>query len=212
MGRNEQRWMGIGGLAFVVLAIALIAVVPNTPDVHASAATLASHYSKSKRGGFLAGGFIVMAMVVIGVFWFWYFRDLVAADARARRLATVGFAGALLFAASGGLAAGFDFVSSDAAGHASQGTIEVINYLQSELNFGLSAAGVVLFLVATALIVIRFRLLPVWLGWLAMVFAVATFLITPIALMCIGVWMIPTNIVLIMRSNAAVGRTGAATA
>jgi len=31
---------------------------------------------------------------------------------------------------------------------------------------------------------------------------VATFAITPLALLCVGVWMIPTNIVLIARSRS----------
>ena len=202
MDRNEQRWIGIGGLAFVVLAVALMAVVPQAADIHASAAKLASHYTKSKQGPFLAGGFVTMAAVVVGVFWFWYFRDLLAMVEGARRLATVGFAGAMICATSGGMAAGLDFVISDAVGHASPSTIEVLNYLRSDLNLGLTAAGVVLFLLATALVVIRSRALPVWLGWLALVFAVATFAITPLALLCVGVWMIPTNIVLIARSRS----------
>ena len=209
VGSNERRWMGIGGLIFVALAIVLIAVAPNTPAVHASSATLTSFYTKSKQARFALGGFIIMAMIVVGVFWFWYFRDLLASAASARRLATVGFAGAVLFAVSGGLGAGLNFVMSDAAGHASLSTIEVLNYFQSELNLGLGAAGVVLFLVATGLAVIRFRILPVWLGWLAIAFAAVTFLITPFNLLSMGVWMIPTNIVIIMRSNAQTDRIAA---
>src|SRR5579871_4495266 len=112
METKEQRWLGIGGLVFVVLAVVLIAVTPSAPAVHASSAKLASHYSKSKQGQFFAGGFVTLAAVVLGVFWFWYFRELLAGVAAARRLATVGFAGAVIFAAGGGLAAGLDFVIS----------------------------------------------------------------------------------------------------
>lgn len=202
MDRNEQRWLGIGGLIFVVLAIVLIVVTPKSPALHASPATLLAHYKKSKQGLYLLGGFVTMAAVIEGLFWFWYFRDLLAAITGARRLASVAFAGAVLLAAGGGLGAGLDFLLSDAVGHASASTLEVLNYMQSNLNLGLTAAGVVVFLAATALAVIRFRALPVWLGWLAVVFAVVTFAITPFALLCIGIWMIPVNVVLLAGARS----------
>ena len=202
MNKDELRWMGIGGLVFVALAVVLIAVVPKSPDLHANSAVLASHYSKSKQGPYLLGGFVTMAAVVVGLFWFWYFRDFLAAEEGARRLASVGFAGAVVLAVGGGLAAGLDFLNSDAVGHASVGTFEVLNYLQANLNLGLTASGVVVFLLATALVVIRFQALPAWLGWVALVFAVVTFAVTPFALMLIGLWMIPASIVLLGRSRS----------
>jgi hypothetical protein len=194
--------MGVGGLAFVALAIVLVAVVPKSPSLHASAAELTSHYTKSKQGMYLLGGFVTMAAVVVGVFWFWYFRDLLAVVPGARRLASIGFAGALIFAVSGGIAAGLDFVLSDAAGHATPGTYQVLNYLGANLSLGTTAAGVVLFLLATGLILVRFRMLSVWLGWLSLLLALVTFLITPFGLLCIAIWMIPTNILLIARARS----------
>lgn len=202
MNSRTQRWLGIGGLIFVVLVVLTVVLVSSPPSIHASFAKLASYYDKGKQGAFLARGFVTVAAVGVGTFWFWYFREWLVANVLTRRLATVGFAGALIFAASGGLAAGLDFTVSDAAGHASVATLQVLNYFESDLILGMTAAGVVVFLVATALAVIRFRVLPVWLGWVAVVFAVASFAITPFSILCIGFWMIPTNIVLIMRSRA----------
>jgi hypothetical protein len=209
MNENERRWIGIGGLIFVVLAVVLVLVVPSMPDVHASSAKLASFYTTSKGSRFLIQGFLTMAAVVVGGFWFWYFRDLLAEVPGARRLATVGFAGALIFAVSGGIGAGLDFVIFDAAGHASVSTIQLLNYLQTDLDLGLTATGAVLFLLATALVIIRLRALPLWLGWMAAVFAVASFAVTPFALLCVGVWMIPANIILISRSRSGANRVPA---
>jgi hypothetical protein len=208
MDKSEQRWIGIGGLTFVVLALVLVAVVPMPPSVNASSASLASHYATSKQGLFFAGGFVTMAAVVVVMFWFVYFRDLLATAPGARRLATAGLAGAIIFGASGGMAAGHDFVLSDAAGKASLSTIRVLNYLP-DLNLGLTAIGVVVFLAATALVVIRSRVLPVWIGWLSVVFAVASFVVTPAALPALALWMIPTNIVLIARFRSGAQRTAA---
>jgi hypothetical protein len=209
MNDKERRWMGIGGLIFVALAVALVLVVPSMPDIHADSVKLASYYTNSRGSRFAIQGFLTMAAVVVGGFWFWYFRDFLAEVPGARRLATVGFAGALIFAVSGGFGAGLDFVTSDAAGHASTSTIQVLNYFQSDLDLGLTASGTVLFLMATALVIIRFRTLPVWLGWVAVLFAVASFVVTPFALLCVGVWMIPTNVILISRSRSRSERTPA---
>src|SRR5580698_3552245 len=113
--RQGQRWIGIGGLGFVALALVLVAVVPMPPSVTASSASLAAHYAKSKEGIYLAGGYITMAAVVLAIFWFAHFRAILAAAPGARRLAAAALAGAIVFGASGGMAAGHDFVLSDAA-------------------------------------------------------------------------------------------------
>jgi hypothetical protein len=206
MGKSEQLRIGIGGLVFVVLALVVVALVPMPPGVNASSASLALHYAKNKHGLFFAGGFVTMAAVVVVMFWFVYFRDRLASAPGARRLANVGLAGAIIFGVSGGMAAGHDFVLSDAAGKASLTTIRVLNYLP-DLNLGLTAIGVVVFLLATALVVIRFRVLPVWMGWLSVAFAVASFVVTSAALPALALWMIPTNIVLIARSRSEAERT-----
>jgi hypothetical protein len=165
--------------------------------------------AKSKQGLFLAGGFVTMAAVVVVMFWFVYFRAFRASAPGARRLATAGLAGAVIFGASGGMAAGHDFVLSDAAGKAALSTIRVRNHLP-DLNLGLTAIGVVVFLVPTAVVVIRFHVLPVWVGWLSVVFAVASFVVTPAALPALALWMIPTNVVLVARSRSGAERTTAA--
>lgn len=208
MGKSEQLLIGIGGLVFVVLALVLVVLVPMPPSVNASTASLALAYGKNKHGLFFAGGFVTMAAVVVVMFWFVYFRDRLASAPGARRLANAGFAGAVIFGASGGMAAGHDFVLSDAAGNASLTTIRVLNYLP-DLNLGLTAIGVVVFLLATALTVIRFRVLPAWMGWLSAAFAAASFVVTPAALPALALWMIPANIVLIARSRSETERTAA---
>jgi hypothetical protein len=202
MNQSEQRWTGIGGLSFVVLALVLVSLVPMPPSVNASSARLASAYASSTQGRFFAGGLVTMVAVVILMFWAVNFRALFSSGPGARRLATAGLVGAIIFGASGGMAAGHDFVLSDAAGKASPTTIRVLNYLP-DLNLGLTAIGVVVFLVATALVVIRFRVLPLWIGWLSAAFALASFVLTPVALPLLALWMIPTNVLLIARPRSA---------
>jgi hypothetical protein len=62
-------------------------------------------------------------------------------------MATPGLAGAIISGALGGLVAGHDFVLSAAPGNASLRTIRVLNYFP-DLNLGLTAIGVVIFLIA----------------------------------------------------------------
>ncbi len=202
MSNRLQRWLGIAGVVFVVLVAASIFTVPSTPSTHASLSKIAAFYDKSHQGALFAGAILAVAAVIVGVFWFWYFRDwLVAAQPTNRRLATVGFGGALLFAAGGSLAAGINFTLSDASGHATATVLQGLNYIQSDLNSGLIGAGTAIFLAASSAVVIRSRVLPVWLGWLAAVFAVAAVVIGFLGLIGLGLWLIATNIVIIARSR-----------
>lgn len=198
-----QRWMGISGIAFVVIVLASIFMVPSTPNSNASLAALAAFYVKGHQAILHLGGVVTAVSVVVGVFWFWYFRDwAIAANPGSRRLATTAFVGALLFAAGGALSAGIDTTLGDASSnHAAETTLQGLNYVQSDLNNGLIGAGVAIFLVATAAMVIRYRVLPAWLGWPWLLFAVAALVIGFIGMAGLGLWLIATNILLIRRAR-----------
>lgn len=201
MSNTMKRWLGIGGLVFVVLVAASIFIVPAQPSSHASLAKLSSYYDKGHQGVFFVAADLAVLAIIVGVFWFWYFRDwLIASDPASRRLATVGFAGALLFAGGGALASGINFLLSDASGHAPAAVLQALNYLM-DLNTGFIGVGTATFLAASAILVIRTRVLPVWLGWVAAVFAVAAIVLGFLGLLGIGLWLIATNIVIIRRSG-----------
>ena len=77
------------------------------------------------------------------------------------------------------------------------------------LVFPLTGAGTAVFLFATGLAILRARVvLPVWLGWLAIVASVAALVVPWIGLIEIGVWLILTSIA--HSSCACTGRVAPA--
>ena len=205
MSTRLQRWLGITGLIFVVLVLASIFMVPNAPNSNASPAQLATFYDSGHQAVLHAAGIVTVIAVVVGVFWFWYFREwAIATIPAARRLATVSFGGALVFAVGGALAAGIDTTLGDASdNHAAAATLQSLNYIQADLNNGLTGAGVAIFLAAMAVMVIRYRVLPVWLGWPWLLFALAALVFGFIGMAGLGLWLIATNIVIIRRAGIA---------
>jgi hypothetical protein len=201
--KRLQRWTGIGGLIFVVLLVASVFLVSNTPGTNASLAKIVTYYNSNTHHHLLGvDGIETMITVVVGVFWFWYFREwLVAVKADTRRLATVGFGGGLLLGAGGGMVAGMYFSLNDAYHHATPAALQTMNILQQDLPSGVVVAGGTIIMFATGLLIIRYRALPVWLGWVALVFAVLG-LPSGLTLPALGLWMIAVNIVIILRSGS----------
>jgi hypothetical protein len=197
-----QRWTGIGGLIFVVLLAASVFLVSDTPATNASLVKVANYYNSHNHQRLLGvDGIETMIAVVVGVFWFWYFREwLVAVKPVTRRLATVGFAGGVLLGAGGGMVAGMYFSLSDAYHHATPAAFQTMNFLQQDLPSGVVVAGGTIILFATGLLIIRYRALPVWLGWVAVVFAVLG-LPSGATLPALGLWLIAVNIVIILRAG-----------
>jgi hypothetical protein len=205
MDTRLRRWLGVTGLAFVLLFVVGSAVVPSTPTAHASVAKVVAFYHKH-HGAFAVDAWIIELAVFVGVFFFWYLREYVGVTDAHRRLATVGFAGALLFATTGGIAAGINFALADAVNHASGSTIQTLNVLQNYLNVFLGGAGVAIFLTATGIVCIVSRALPRWLGWIAIVLAVVSLVIPFFGPPAAGLWVLIASIVILVKA-----RHGAAT-
>jgi hypothetical protein len=202
---RTQRLLAIGGLVFIVIVAVSISILPNAPDSHASSAKVVTFFHAHKTGAGVSAHLISLA-VFVGVFFFWYFRSLIAVTTTTRHLATIGFAGALLFASSGAVAAAAYYTLSDAVGHADPSTIQTLNLLQGDISDGMSEAGVALFLIASSIAIIRGRQLPRWLAWVGIVLGIASLLIFGIGLPALGLWLLLTCITILVRAS-----TGSAT-
>jgi hypothetical protein len=139
--------------------------------------------------------------VVIAVIFFWYVREYVSSVPENRRLANLGFAGALLLAASGGLSGGFEQALVNGIKHFDPGSMQLLNALSEDATNILGAIGVAILLGATGLVAIRSRVLPQWLGWVSVVIAVASLVISFIGLAGVGLWSLITGILLIIRAS-----------
>lgn len=203
MDARSQRLVGVSGLVFVALVAASIIVVPNAPDAHASSATDVAYYTAHKSAVSATAHLIVLA-VVVGLFFFWYLRDLLATTPLTKRFATIGFAGAVVFAASGGVAAASYYTLSDAIGHADPSTIQVLNLLQSDFADGVGEAGIAVLLLASGIAIVRGSgSLPGWVGWIGVVLGVACALIIGLGLPALGLWLLIACVTMIVRVNIA---------
>jgi hypothetical protein len=205
-----QRWLGVGGLVFVGLVLVSVFTAP-TKGTSATAASVATYMSAHKSGLRVGAIFIGLA-IIEGLFFFWYLRAYLCEVIANRHLATVAYAGVIIFAVSGGIQAGLRMTMADGVGRLDAGGLQTLNMLGNDLNFALGGAGVAVFLLGVGIAIIRHGPLPTWLGWLAAVLGVIGAVVGAPA---IGVWLIVASIVMLARAgNAAppISVSGAPTA
>jgi hypothetical protein len=207
MNPRMQRILAIGGLVFAAIVAVSIFILPNAPDSHASAAKAVAFYHSHKTATGFAAHLIVLA-VFVGLFFFWYFRNFIATTQGTKNLATIGFAGALPFATSGAIAAASYYTLGDAIGQTNPSTIQTFNLLQADFTDGVGEAGVAVFLIASSLAIIRGgNRLPRWVGWLGIVLGVASALIIGLGLPALGLWLLISCIVILIRSGSHIAPT-----
>jgi hypothetical protein len=200
MDSRITRWTGIGGVVFFLALALAIFQDPNAPDSNASAAKVVKFYG-SHKAEVTVNSYITEVTVVIALLFFWYLREYVASVAENRRLANLGFAGAVLLAASGGLSGGFEQLLVNGVHDLDPGSMQTINALSEDSTNLLGGIGVAVLLGATGIAIIRSRVLPQWLGWVAAVVAVASLVVGFFGLAGVGVWSLIAGILLIIRAR-----------
>jgi len=193
---RARRFLAVGGLVFVLLLVVSIAVVPNISS-HASAAKITSFAHDHKTGLRVSAIAIVLA-IVVGLFFFWYLRDYLS-TAASGRVENVAFAGAVLFAVSGGVSAGYQLTLADAVGHADASAFRALNLLYGNFNFAMTAASVIAMLVAYGIATIRTGQLARWIGWLAIVLGVVS--IIGVGALAAGLWILVVSVALLVRAG-----------
>ncbi len=194
-----RRWVGVGGLAFVVVLLVTVFATPNGPDATASAAKVAT-FAHQNRGGLYLSAYLISLAVLIAGALLWYLRDVVAPDRSGRRLANLGFAGGLLFLVGGILSAGASFAMADVAKHAAPGVLQTLNIFMQDVD-GIAGGATALLLGATSLAILRSRALPSWLAYLGLVLAIASFAIPMLGLPIVGLWLLLTSVVVLVTSR-----------
>jgi hypothetical protein len=206
MDVHLKRWVGVGGLLFVILVVVSGAVVgPMPPNSHASAAKIVAFYSKH-RSGVKAEAYLLELAVFVGLFFFWYLRDLVAAVEANRRLAAIGFAGVVIFAVSGALAASSYWALADAVNHVAPTTMQTLGVLQNDGSTFVTGAGQAVFLVATGIALIRTGVLARWLGWVGVVLGIVALAIPFVGPLPAGVWVLIASIVILVSARGGAPR------
>lgn len=195
---QSQRWLGVAGVVFVGLFILSTITTPQMA-MHLDAAKVVATVHKHK-GGIKFSAFVIEVAVIEGLFFLWYLREYLCEVASNRRLATLAFAGAILFAASGALDAGIRFAMVHAVGQVDPVVLQTLNVLQGDLYYVLAGAGTAVFLVANGIAVIRNGPLPTWLGWVGVALGVLAALVGASAA---ALWILIVSIVILVRAGRA---------
>jgi len=162
MGTRATRLAALSGVVFVVLIIASFAVA-SPPSTGSSAAKVQQYFLDHKHqmgvSALLSG-----LSVVFGLCFFGYLRAYFNKYPGVRWLSSIFFAGAIVFAMGGVITAGFASAASDDPGALNASSLQLLNYLGSDVGYGALVTGTAILYLAAGFIIYKSRALPVWLA------------------------------------------------
>ena len=201
MNNHQRRWVGLGGLALVVVLLVTIFTTPNTPDATTGPAQVAK-FVHTNQGGLYLNAYLTSLAVLIAGSFLWYLREVVAPALPGRRLANLGFAGGILFLVGGIFSAGAAFAMADVAHHASPTVLQTLNIFSMDVtNFAGGATA--LLLGATSLAILQSKALPSWLAYVGFVLAVASFALPMLGFPAVAVWLLLTSVAILATSRGS---------
>ncbi len=201
MNNHQRRWVGLGGLALVVVLLVTIFTTPNTPDATAGPAQVAK-FVHAHRGGLYLNAYLTSLAVLMAGSFLWYLREVVAPALPGRRLANLGFAGGVLFLVGGIFSAGAAFAMADVAKHADPTVLQTLNIFSQDVT-SFAGGATALLLGATSIAMLRSRALPSWLAYVGLVLALASFAIPMLGFPAVAVWWLLTSVVILATSRAS---------
>jgi hypothetical protein len=205
---NEIRWERYGAASgFVMVVLGAVAVVFERTPV--TAADFAAN-----RTALLTQSMLFLAGAAASLWFVGSLRTyLLRAEGGTGRLAGVAFGAGIAWAALNMLAQAFQVgVASDATGDAPDALIKTMTAVFTVANLPLAVM-----LVAVAVVSLRHRAFPVWLGWLSIVAAAAQALLWIATVVQTGplasngwlsfalypfflVWLVPATVIMIRRA------------
>ena len=199
-GRLE-RFAPLTGILFAAALIASFAIGGDSPDIEDSTAQVVQFWSDNDSDQIASAALGAVAVV----FLLWFLGSLRAAlrsgEGANGRLSTVAFAGGFMIAVAGALSSAFQFAAADSVGDVPAGVTHSLSVLYTEF-FIPFPIGLGVLMLASGLVIVRTRPLPVWLGWVALLFGILAF--TPIGFFVsfgLMAWVAVVSVVLFMRTN-----------
>lgn len=176
---HRDRLGAAAGIVWIVLLIVsfvLIGEAPQTED--SSAEEIAAHFAENKDS--IIAGVLVQALSLVALLYFagYLRRVLRVAEGEGGILATVALAGAIVLAVGAAIDATLSAALAESSENVDPVAIQALQALW-ENDFIPLMVGMVTFLSATGLSIIRHRALPSWLGWVPLALIVS-FLIAAI--------------------------------
>jgi hypothetical protein len=208
---GTKRLAPLSGVVAVVLILAGFAATGNAPKGTSSVAKVVAFYSKHSSAQTTSG-----VLLSLGALLF-----LVFAASFATRVRSAAGAAALCLLGAGVLVvglttyAGLSIAMADVVGHVQGTALQALNVLADDAVFiFLITIGTSAFLLGAAAAVFGTAVLPRWLGWWAVVFAIVGAIpshvlggtldhIGLLAFAGLGIWTLVVGILLTVRAEAA---------
>lgn len=202
MAQARRSLAPLTGVGFVVLLVAATAVGGEPPTADAPAQEIVSFYADD-QGRLMTGAILFSLGAILFLFFVGSLRSILRlAEGSTGWLSTVAFGGGVIATAGLLISSGISFTLTNSADQIEPTAFQAINALSTYLFMPI-AGGLVAFLFATGLVVVRTKVLPVWLAWAALVLAVVG--LSPIsffALLLTLLWILVVSILLTRGGSA----------
>ena len=188
------------GAVFVAALIVEGVVGGNSLDERSSGQKVLAWF-QAHQGAAEVSAALIVAIVVLGVFFYAMLGDYLRRDPANEPLARVAFAGAVIFGVGGAINEGLTYTAAYAAKTIDPSVARAL-FEASEASHPVQAAGVAVLAAASALAIVRTGVLPRWLGWVAAVIAVLSLLPgTPggIGFVAVGLWTLAVSVTMFVR-------------
>ena len=196
------RFAPLAGVGFIVLGIASFVVGGEPPGSTDSTREVVDYWSD--EGKQIASAVLA---AISTLFFVWFASSLRSALGVAEggigRVASIAFAGAVIFATGLLANAAIQFAAAETAGDVPVQVTQTLSVLYADFFFPM-AAGLALLLLATGLVAVRTGVLPRWLGWVSLVLGVLA--VTPLGFFVFLaglVWIVVVSVLLFLRGGEA---------
>jgi hypothetical protein len=203
MSDRLTRLAPLTGVIFAVLVVVAILTGGETPDANASPAKVIAYYGSHRSEVETSGILFALAFLFVVLFagaLRSYLRRMPAAEG----LAAIVLAGGVLMAAGVFMAVSAEYGLAHNLHYLTPATAQTLSVLSNELFLPV-LGGAFLFAIGSGLAILRGARLPRWLGWVAIVLAIAV-LIPPAsfpALLVFAIWSVIVSILIYRRTGPA---------
>ncbi len=199
---NEKGWLApLTGLSFVLLTIIVFAI-GQPPGVDEPTEKIVAFYVEHKSTQMLGSLLEGIAATLIVIFGAVLLRELSAAEGEREILGRLAFAGTIVFAVGLGVDATITFALAETADKIDPSAVQALTALWHN-DFLPLALGIQILMLGVGLGIVRYGILPRWLGWAAIILAVVV--LTPIGFVALpgsGLVVAIMSVILATRAKA----------
>jgi hypothetical protein len=207
------RYAPLSGLLAVALLVASI-IVTGFDSVDSNDSTLTVvEFWRDNDSQQVAGAFLGALSLVPFLWFLGSLRSaLRTAEGGTGRLSAIAYAGGIVLAATAAVDASIQFAVAESVGDVPPGVTQTLSVLYNDFFLGFPV-GVATLLLAASLVILRTKVVPVWLGWVAFVLGIVA--LTPagfFAFLVVLAWIAVMSVVLFQQQpgpTTAPAATGA---